>query len=416
MGFSFRDGYLTCDDIRIKDIQEKIGHSPFYLYSAKQIRENYAAYASALDSIPSVIAYSVKANGNVRLLSILEALRSWATLVSGNELRLSLAAGFDAKRLILNGNGKTREELTLAVKNGVMINVDSAFDLEHIAEVSQACGRTADVLLRINPGIDPAVHPYVSTGLRDSKFGVNRERIDGMLQRFKRAPSINLTGVHCHLGSMIERLGVFKEAMALIAGHFDRLKAQDFPVKYVNLGGGLGIDYTRRADSFPTPGDLIASIRDLLPGDATLIVEPGRSIMGNAGILVARVIGVKDAGEKRFIVIDASMAELIRPSIYGAYHEIAFIEPVGGEKKRFDVVGPICESGDFLGKSRELPTPPEGAGIVIYDTGAYGFAMSSNYNARMRPPEYLVDHGVLTQIRRAESFDDYMRQFETGRM
>jgi diaminopimelate decarboxylase len=414
MNFTFRKNHLFCEGLRVKDIQEQIQHSPFYLYSAQQIRDNYDAYIAALGEIPAVVSYAVKANGNLGILALLRDLGSWATLVSGNELRLVLAAGFDPGGILFNGNGKTLSELRFAIENQVMVNIDSEFDLEHIHQVSDELGVPVSVLLRVNPDIDPEVHPYVSTGLRTSKFGIRGERVPWFLKQLKGMPSLNLVGIHCHLGSMIDRIEVYRQAMGLMADYFEMAREDGFPVKYLNIGGGLGIDYSRESETFPDPGDFVDSVGDLLPRDATLIIEPGRSIVGNAGILVCRVIGVKRGDARNFIVTDGSMAELLRPSLYQAVHQIGFIEPVDGDRKVFDIVGPVCESADVLGVNRELPTPREGVGVVVYDTGAYGYAMSSNYNARMRPPEYLVDGERLIQIRQAERFEEYLKLFEVN--
>jgi diaminopimelate decarboxylase len=400
--------------LRVKDIQERVPESPFYLYSLGQITENYNAYAAALKGLPSILSYAFKANSNLRLLKHLRDLGGGAVLVSENELRLALAAGFDPKRTVFNGNGKSVQELTLAAEHGVMINIDSEFDLEHIENVSKATGKTIDVLIRINPDIDPDVHPYVSTGIRDSKFGVRNEQIPWFLERIRSATSLRLVGIHCHLGSTIQNVQVFRDAASLMVEFVAVIRQSGFDVRYLNIGGGLGIDYERR-EAAPEQTQLVDAIRDVLTDDVTLIVEPGRSMVANAGVLVTRVVGVKTSGSKNFIVIDGSMAELIRPSLYDAYHEIAFVEPVQGKAKTYDVVGPVCESADFLGKNRKLATPDEGTGLVVYDTGAYGYVMSSNYNARMRPPEYLVDGDQLTRIRRAESFDDYLSLFDSPR-
>jgi diaminopimelate decarboxylase len=410
--FYYQDGYLKCEDLRVKDILEGIQYNLFYLYSAGKIRKNYAAYIAALENIPSIVSYAVKANGNLSILKLLDDLGSWVTLVSGNELRLALAAGFDPGRAIFNGNGKTIPEIEFAVEQGVLINIDSDFDLEHIHAVSIRLSKPVDVLLRVNPRIDPAVHPYLSTGLRISKFGLASEEIPGILNKLSEMSSLNLVGVHCHLGSMIDKIEVFQQTTRLMVEWFNTIRIEGFPIKYINLGGGLGIDYRRQSKVFPKPADFVASIRDMIPSETTLILEPGRSIVGDAGLLVSRVIGVKHTSEKNFIITHGSMAEFIRPSLYQAYHEIGFIEPVNGDIKIFDVVGPVCESGDFLGKDRELPTPVEGVGLAVFDTGAYGYMMSSNYNARMRPPEYLVDGDRLTMIRRAEALEDHLRLYE----
>ena len=412
MNFHFKGGYLYCERLRVKEIQERLPHSPFYLYSLAQLEANYRAYEKALAGIDSIVGYAVKANNNLALLKHLRGLGSGAVLVSGNELRISLAAGFDPRRTVLNGNGKTIEELRLAVEHEVLINIDSEFDLDHIQRAAAGLDRRADLLIRINPDVDPQVHPYVSTGIKNSKFGIRNERLSWFLGRIRGDRRLNLVGVHCHLGSTIKKVRVFRDATELMVGFMKAIRDEGFDLRYLNIGGGLGIDYEHSGEEIPTPTDLIDSVRDLLGGGTVLIIEPGRSIIGDAAVFVNRVTGVKSNGNKRFIVTDGSMAELIRPSLYDAYQHIQFIEPVEGEVGEYDVVGPVCESADFLGKGRELPEPHEGAGLVVRDAGAYCHAMSSNYNLKMRPPEYLVDGDRLTCIRRAETIEDYLRLFE----
>lgn len=412
MSFHYNDGYFYCEDLKVKDIQEEVPYSPFYLYSLAQLEANYTAYQKALDGINAIIGYAIKANNNLSLLKHLSALGSGAVLVSGNELLLSLAAGFDLKRTILNGNGKTLAELKLAVEHEVLINIDSEFDLRHIQQTAKDLNKPANVLIRINPDVDPEVHPYISTGMKDSKFGIRNERLNWFLDEIRKDNLLNLVGVHCHLGSTIKKVRIFRDATEIMLNFMRSIQAEGFDAHYLNIGGGLGIDYERTGEDIPTPSHLIDSIRGLLTDDITLIIEPGRSIIGNAAVFVNRVTGVKTNGNKHFIVTDGSMAELIRPSLYDAYQHIAFIEPVDGNVETYDIVGPVCESADFLGKERELPTPPEGTGLVICDAGAYCHAMSSNYNLKMRPPEYLVDGDTLTCIRRVETFEDYLRVFD----
>lgn len=414
MGFLYKDGYLYCEGLRVRTIFDQVGRTPFYLYSAQKIRKNFGAYSDALTDSSAVISYAIKANANLHILGRMRQHGCWATLVSEGELRLALAAGFDPRRTIYNGNGKTIPELTLAAKLGTLINIDSEFDLDHVQQVAEQAGKTVDVLLRINPDIDPDVHPYISTGLQNSKFGLSPRRIPALLARLKKISALNLVGLHCHLGSTITDLDVFRQSMELMAVQFNIIREQGFPIKYLNIGGGLGIDYLSVKESFPTPDDLICVLRDLIPEHATLILEPGRSLIGSAGVLICSVIGIKHGDVKKFIVTDGSMTELIRPSLYDAYHHINFIEPVEGTPEKFDIVGPVCESTDFLGKDRELSHPREGTGVVVYDVGAYGYAMSSNYNLRPRPAEYLVDRDELILIRRAENFEDQMRLFEVG--
>ncbi len=412
MSFHFKDGYLYCENLKIKTIQDQIPESPFYLYSLTQITENYKAYETALEGVESIIGYAIKANNNLTILKHLCELGSGAVLVSGNELRIALAAGFNPKRTVLNGNGKTIAELILAAEHGVMINIDSEFDLEHVQEAAKEVGKVADVLIRINPDVDPQVHAYVSTGIKNSKFGIRNERLHWFLDQIQAEPLLNLVGVHCHLGSTIKKVRIFRDATILMMEFIEKIRDAGFDLKYLNIGGGLGIDYEKTGESIPTPSHLIDSIRDVLTDDIGLIIEPGRSIIGNSAVLVNRVTGVKTNGNKHFIVIDGSMAELIRPSLYDAYQHIDFIEPIDGEVVTYDVVGPVCESADFLGQDRTLPTPHEGAGLVVHDAGAYCYAMSSNYNLKMRPPEYLVDKDRLIQIRRSETFEEHMQLFE----
>ncbi len=411
MSFHVKDGYLCCEGLRIKDIQEQIPESPFYLYSLDQITSNYQAYAEALEGVESVIGYAVKANNNLAILRHLRELGSGAVLVSGNELRIALAAGFDPERTVLNGNGKTLPELVFAAQHGVMINIDSEFDLNHIQQAAGAAEKSVNALIRINPDVDPQVHHYVSTGIKNSKFGIRNDRLDWFLKRIRDDSRINLVGVHCHLGSTIKKTSIFRDATELMMDFIGIIREQGFDLKYLNIGGGLGIDYERTGEEIPSPVDLIDSIRDLLTSDIALIIEPGRSIIGNTAVFVNRVVGVKTNGNKHFIVTDGSMAELIRPSLYDTYQHIDFIEPVDADAETYDIVGPVCESADFLGKDRQLHTPHEGAGLVVYDAGAYCYAMSSNYNLKMRPPEYLVDGERLVEIRRVETLDDYMRLF-----
>jgi diaminopimelate decarboxylase len=314
--------------------------------------------------------------------------------------------------MIFNGNGKTIPELKLALDLGVMVNIDSKFDLEHISSAAQERKVTANVLLRIKPDIDVEVHPYIATGLRESKFGIPIGDIETMVDQIRSRPFLNLLGFHCHLGSTVINLGAFKQTMGLLMKNFNRYHQKGYPLKYLNIGGGLAIDYHRDRRTIPTPADLVSSIAGMLPEDAVLILEPGRSIVGTAGVMICEVIGVKMGQEKNFIVTDGSMAELIRPSLYQAYHHIHFTEPVSGPEATFDIAGPVCESADFLGKVRKLPIPSEGAGVAIFDTGAYGMVMSSNYNGRMRPPEFIVDGEQLIQIRKAESLEDHLHLYE----
>ncbi|CAN6334797.1 unnamed protein product [Urochloa humidicola] len=295
--------------------------SPFYLYSKPQVLRNFAAYREALQGLRSVVGYAVKANNNLPVLRLLRELGCGAVLVSGNELRLALQAGFDPTRCIFNGNGKTLDDLKLAAESGVFVNVDSEFDLENIVRAARATGKKVPVLLRINPDVDPQVHPYVATGNKTSKFGIRNEKLQWFLDSIKSySNDIKLVGVHCHLGSTITKVDIFRDAAVLMVNYVDEIRAQGFELEYLNIGGGLGIDYHHTDAILPTPMDLINTVRELvLSRDLTLIIEPGRSLIANTCCFVNRVTGVKTNGTKNFIVVDGSMAELIRPSLYGAY-------------------------------------------------------------------------------------------------
>ncbi|KAJ4834417.1 Diaminopimelate decarboxylase 2, chloroplastic [Turnera subulata] len=411
------DGFLYCENVKVEEIMETVERRPFYLYSKPQITRNVEAYKGALEGLSSIIGYAIKANNNLKILEHLRGLGCGAVLVSGNELRLALRAGFDPKRCIFNGNGKLLEDLVLAAQEGVFVNVDSEFDLENIVAAARIAGKKVNVLLRINPDVDPQVHPYVATGNKNSKFGIRNEKLQWFLDAVKAHPNeLKLVGAHCHLGSTITKVDIFRDAAVLMVNYIDEIRAQGFEVDYLNIGGGLGIDYYHAGAILPTPRDLIDTVRELvLSRNLNLIIEPGRSLIANTCCLVNRVTGVKTNGTKNFIVIDGSMAELIRPSLYDAYQHIELVSPASSdaEVSTFDVVGPVCESADFLGKERELPTPTKGAGLVVHDAGAYCMSMASTYNLKMRPPEYWVEEdGSVAKIRHAETFEDHIRFFE----
>lgn len=406
-------GFMMCESVRIREIQDALETSPVYIYSKAQLVNNFNAYKQALAGLDSIVGYAIKANNNLRIVELLRELGSGAVLVSGNELRLAVKAGMDMTKTVFNGNGKTPAELELAIECGCLVNIDSEFDLEHIANAAKKVGKRANVLIRINPDVDPQVHPYVSTGLASSKFGIRNSHLQWFLDRIKEEDVLELVGVHCHLGSTIKKVDIFKDAADIMIGFINEIRSQGFDtLKYLNIGGGLGIDYERLGENIPLPIDLINTIRpQLLRAKLTIIVEPGRSMVGNTGIMVSKVIGVKTNGSKDFIVVDGSMAELIRPSLYDAFQFISLTEP-GGQVGKFDIVGPVCESADFLGKERMLPRPSEGAGLAVMDAGAYCYAMASNYNMKVKPAEVLVDGDSWKVIRRAETFEELMAVYD----
>ncbi|KAG6432912.1 hypothetical protein SASPL_104502 [Salvia splendens] len=411
------DGFLYCEGVKVEQVMEVAEKRPFYLYSKPQIKRNVEAYKEALEGLNSIIGYAIKANNYLKILELLQSLGCGAVLVSGNELRLALQAGFDPTRCVFNGNGKILEDLVLAAQAGVFVNIDSEFDLENIVAAARISGKKVNVLLRINPDVDPQVHPYVATGNKNSKFGIRNEKLQWFLDAVKSHPDeLKLVGAHCHLGSTITKVDIFRDAAVLMVNYIDEIRSQGFEIDYLNIGGGLGIDYYHTGAVLPTPRDLIDTVRELvLSRNLNLIIEPGRSLIANTCCFVNRVTGVKTNGTKNFVVIDGSMAELIRPSLYGAYQHIELVSPStpNAEVSTFDIVGPVCESADFLGKDRELPTPTKGAGLVVHDAGAYCMSMASTYNLKMRPPEYWVEEdGSVSKIRHGETFEDHLRLFE----
>lgn len=415
------DGYLYCDSLKIEDCRQQhaqtladagLPQQPFYLYSKAKITANYQAYKDAMDDLPYIIGYAVKANNNLNIFKHLKDLGSGAVLVSGNELRLAQEAGFDFAKTVLNGNGKLPWELELAVQLGVMVNIDSEFDFHNIAAAAKKVGKPVRVMLRINPDVDPQVHPYISTGMASSKFGIRNTHLDWFLAAIAAEEMVQLVGVHSHLGSTIKHVNIFRDGAVIMCDFIRKINAEGFQLQYLNFGGGLGIDYSHTGEVYPTPRQLIDTMRsDIKALGITIMIEPGRSMVANTSALVNTVTGVKTNGTKNFIVIDGSMSTLIRPSLYDAYQHIELTTPHKGEVQTFDVVGPVCESSDFLGKDRELPTPSAGDGLVVHDAGAYGMAMASTYNLHMQPAEYWIEDGKMQQIRRPSTFEDFLRLF-----
>lgn len=413
VGFSLRDGALYCDALRVSSLLARGLETPFYLYSMRQLRQNLAAYQSATAGVEAVIGYAIKANHNLALCQALAAQGAGAVVVSAHELRHAQAAGFPAEKIWLHGNGKRAADLDAALSAGVLLSADSAFDLAHIQDTAARRGVVASLLLRVNPDIDPGVHPYISTGLRESKFGIPAEELLALAAQARALPNVLVRGLHCHLGSTLKQVRPFVDAASLVLDLALQLRAAGHPVDTVDLGGGLGIDYERSgAAALPSPAEMLAPILPRVrEAGLRLLLEPGRSIVGNTGALITRVIGAKQNQDKRFLVVDASMAQLMRPCLYDAYHHIVALEPSEAAEARYDVVGPLCESGDFLGKDRPLRAPAEGDGIAVLDGGAYGFSMASRYNLHLFCAEYTVDGERVTCTRRAERYEDFAACF-----
>jgi diaminopimelate decarboxylase len=404
-GFERRDGRLVCDGVAAEDLAASFG-TPLYVYSRHVLTANYQAYDRAFAGVPHRICYAMKANASQAVLRILAAMGAGADIVSAGELRAALRAGFPPERIVFSGVGKTDEELAFALQSGIgEFNAESEDEIRRLSSLAAARERRARVTLRVNPDIDPRSHPYISTGLRENKFGVAIELAPEILRRARALPGIDVVGVQCHIGSQMRDLEPVQEAVEAVVALSRRLLGEGFALDTIDIGGGLGIDYER--DGAPAPEALAARVtRAIADLGLTLLLEPGRSIVGSAGVLLTRVIGVKENRGKRFVIVDAGMNDLLRPSLYEAYHHIEPVSSRGRETSRVDVVGPVCESGDFLARDRELEGVETGELVVVRDTGAYSFSMASNYNMRPKPAEVLVEEGRARLVRRRESFED----------
>jgi diaminopimelate decarboxylase len=407
-GFRREDGRLLCDGVPVSDAAERYG-TPLYLYSGAALVAGYDAYDRAFHAVPHRICYALKANANGALLRLLARRGAGADIVSGGELRAALRAGFPAERIVFSGVGKTDEEIDAGIEAGVgEFNAESEDEIARLSALASARVAAARVTLRVNPDIDARTHPYISTGLRENKFGVDIGEAPALLARVRALPAIRIVGVQCHIGSQLTDLDPLAQAATELAALSRRLLDLGFPLELIDLGGGLGVDYD--GEGAPAPDALAARVLPALAGlPLTLLLEPGRSIVAGAGILITRVIRVKRTPARSFVIVDAGMNDLLRPALYDAHHRIEPVLEAGRSPERVDVVGPVCESGDFLARDRELPEVARGELLALRDAGGYGFVMASSYNLRPRPAEALVEDGRLRLVRRRESFEDLVR-------
>ena len=405
--FTYRNFDLCCEQVSLRSLAADIG-TPAYVYSKAALLESYRAYDDAFAEVPHVVCYSIKANANLGVLATLARAGAGADIVSGGELFRALRAGFPPSKIIFSGVGKTRDEMRDALEAEIlMFNVESLSELRTLDEVARALGVRAPVALRVNPDVDPQTHPYIATGLKTSKFGIPFAQA---LEAYEEAASlkgVEVVGADMHIGSQLTKAAPFADAVARLASLVKALRERAIAIRTVDVGGGLGIRH--REETPPTHREyamaLLPALREL---GVTVLLEPGRSIVGNAGVLLTRVLYRKDTGNKKFVVIDAAMNDLIRPPLYDSYHEVRPVSEarLGGPTEKVDVVGPICESGDFLAKDRELARTEEGDLLAVMSAGAYGFAMASNYNTRPRAAEVLVDGNRYTIVRRRETYED----------
>ena len=406
--FSYHNGRMQAEDVDLGDIAERFG-TPCYVYSRATLERHWHVFDEALGSHPHLICYAVKANSSLAVLQVLARLGSGFDIVSEGELARVLRAGGDPARIVFSGVGKRAAEMRLALEAGIRcFNVESEAELLRLEAVAAGCELTAPVSIRVNPDVDAQTHPYISTGLRDNKFGIDVDRALQVYQRAAKLPHLKVTGIDCHIGSQLTDIAPFVDALERVLQLVDRLQSDGIELAHIDLGGGLGIPYSA-ADMPPLPDAYARALLARMAGrPQELLLEPGRAIAGNAGILLTRVEYLKHTAHKNFAIIDAAMNDLQRPALYDAWHDIVPVEHREGASMVYDVVGPVCETGDFLGKERELLLV-EGDLLAVRSAGAYGFTMSSKYNSRPRAAEVMVDGDRVSVIRERETLDDLYR-------
>ncbi len=406
--YAYRRGQFYIENAAVADIAKKVG-TPFYAYTRAGIEAALASYENAFESVPHVICYSLKANSSLALARILSRMGGGVDIVSGGELERALIAGFTPDKIIFSGVGKTKDELALAIKKDIrMINVESEEELKALNEVANSLKRPAFFSLRVNPDVRAGGHPHISTGTPKNKFGVYHKNIFPLYEWAQKQRFLRPIAIQSHIGSQITRVAPYRRALTVLLDQIDALRRIGIRMEIIDLGGGLGVDYN--GDNPDTPKDLANVILPSLKGRGlTLFLEPGRSMVAQSGILVTKVLYRKLAGTKEFVIVDAAMNDLARPALYDAYHEILPVRETSGAKTTFDVVGPVCESGDYLGKNRTMPLPKQGDLLAVMTAGAYGFSMSSQYNSRPRVPEVIVSGKRWDVVRKRETFEDLIR-------
>ena len=406
--FDYTNGVLCCEETDLHDIADAVG-TPTYIYSQRTLARHAEAIDRAWEDFDHLTCYSVKANSNMAVLSVLAEHGLGADIVSGGELFRALRAGFPADKIAFSGVGKTVEEMRYALREGILVfNVESEGELEALNAVAGEENLTAQVSLRINPAVDPGTHPKIATGLKTAKFGIPHERALNVYRKAADLKHISVHGIDAHIGSGLTSVAPFVEAAKRMVELVERVRAEGIAMSTIDIGGGLGITYD--AEEPPSPMEWSTAVGEVLAGaDLKIITEPGRSIVGNAGILLTKVLYVKDNGEKTFVVVDAGMNDLMRPSMYDSYHRIQPVKQTGAAQKVVDVVGPICETGDVLARDRELQLPESGELLAAMSAGAYGFSMSSSYNSRLRPAEVMVTGDTWQVVRDRDTMDDLVR-------
>ena len=403
--FNYRGDELYCEDISLNELAVKFG-TPLYVYSGKTILRHFHAFDNAFKKHDHLICYSVKANSNIAILNLLVQSGSGFDIVSKGELYRAIKAGADPSKIVFSGVGKTEDEIEMALIAGIlMFNVESELELITIDKVAQRLGKKAPIAFRVNPDVNPLTHPYISTGLKKNKFGIPHDRVIDVYKKALELENVEVIGIDCHIGSQITQLGPFNEAVEKMLNLIDIIEKLGINIKYVDLGGGLGITYKDEEPAHPNEyGESI--LKYFKNTNKTLIFEPGRVIVGNAGVLLTKVLYRKNTREKNFVIVDAAMNDLARPALYGSYHSIVPVNKKEGNNIEVDIVGPVCESTDYLAKNRTITEPEKGDILCVMSAGAYGFSMSSNYNSRLKPAEVLVYKDEYFCIRERDTLED----------
>jgi len=403
--FRYAGDRLFCEGVAISDIADKVG-TPCYVYSHNTLARHFRVFDEAFDGLPHIVCFAMKANSNIAVVKTFAGQGGGADVVSGGELYRALKAGVPADRIVYAGVGKTRSEIDYALRAGIlMFNIESEEELSAIDEAARDMGVKAPIAIRINPDVDAMTHPYISTGLKKNKFGIAIEQALDEYRHASTLKNIEVVGIHQHIGSQLTETSPFVDSLKKTVELVGKLRAEGVAIRYIDVGGGLGIRY--QDEEPPHPAQLADALRPVLEGlDCTLIFEPGRVLVGNAGCLVTRVLYRKSSDIKNFVIVDAGMNDLVRPTLYQAYHEVRQAVKTPAGKFTADVVGPICETGDFLAKDRIMPVPERGELLAVMSAGAYGFTMSSNYNSRPRAAEVMVHGDEFFVVRRRETMED----------
>ena len=406
--FHYKDSELWCEEVPVSMIARDVG-TPLYLYSYRTIERHFNVFDEAFAPVPHIICFSVKANSNIAILSMLAGMGGGVDIVSGGELYRALLAGVNPGKIVYSGVGKRVDEIRYAIESDIlMFNVESEQELEVINACAGELRRKARISLRVNPDVDPMTHPHISTGLKENKFGIDINKSRYQYRRARELEHLDIVGVDCHIGSQITEMSPFLDALDRLTNLIRRLRKDGIDIRYLDLGGGLGITYKEETPPHPTEyaEEIISRTKDI---DCTLVFEPGRVVIGNAGILVSEVLYTKVSSEKHFVIVDAGMNDLIRPSLYGSYHAIQPVVEKSDDHFDADIVGPICESGDYLARKRTIPRFERGDLLAVMSAGAYGFTMASNYNSRPRVAEVLVKDDRYYVIRRRETYGDIVK-------